>query len=162
MPRHHELITPENLVIRHRLAGLTNRSLAALYDFWWQAMLSAVVSVGVVAICESRMFHYVLEPYMEFMIAGAVFMVLVLTHTFYEAFGGGQSPGKKQYGLRVLNTDGSRVDFFPAFVRNLLRVVDFMPVGFAAGLVIMFLTEREQRFGDLLAGTVVVTDRPIG
>src|SRR5438876_382409 len=46
-----------------------------------------------------------------------------------------------------------------AIVRNLVRLVDFLPLYYAVGAVTMFVNQRGQRLGDLAAGTVVVRDR---
>jgi hypothetical protein len=46
-----------------------------------------------------------------------------------------------------------------AIVRNLVRIVDFLPAYYLAGAVAIFVTRRNQRLGDLAAGTVVVRER---
>ncbi|HEX8706620.1 MAG TPA: hypothetical protein VF723_00025, partial [Pyrinomonadaceae bacterium] len=47
-----------------------------------------------------------------------------------------------------------------AAVRNLLRIFDMMPFPFySIGLVCVFINNRDQRVGDLVAGTVVVRER---
>jgi len=49
---------------------------------------------------------------------------------------------------------------FRSMVRNLLRVVDFLvPPFYSIGLISVFATTRDQRVGDLVAGTVVVRER---
>jgi hypothetical protein len=45
-------------------------------------------------------------------------------------------------------------------VRNLLRSLDMMPMPFySVGLISVFYTTRDQRLGDMVAGTVVVRER---
>jgi hypothetical protein len=44
-------------------------------------------------------------------------------------------------------------------IRNLLRVVDFLPVCYVAGLVSMLFSQRFERLGDLAGGTLVVYDQ---
>jgi hypothetical protein len=62
--------------------------------------------------------------------------------------------------LRVIREDGRPISFFEATVRNLLRNFDIMPSPFySIGLISVFATERDQRVGDLVAGTVVVRER---
>jgi len=68
--------------------------------------------------------------------------------------------GKYFQGLVVRKLDGSRCDLRAAIIRSLLRLVEVNPVLFGAlpaGLVII-ASERNQRLGDELAGTVVVSD----
>ena len=62
-------------------------------------------------------------------------------------------------GLVVRKLDGSRCDWKAALIRSALRLVEVNPLllgGLPAGLVII-ASERKQRIGDLLAGTLVVS-----
>jgi hypothetical protein len=56
----------------------------------------------------------------------------------------------------VLHDDGTPVDWPAALVRNLLRAVDFLPIGYALGLTAMLINRDFKRLGDIAAGTVVV------
>ena len=60
-----------------------------------------------------------------------------------------------------LLVSGRPLGVFEAILRNLLRIVDQMPFIYAIGILSVFLTERNQRLGDLAAGTVVVHDRTV-
>jgi hypothetical protein len=80
---------------------------------------------------------------------------------FFETIWGGQTPGKRIVGLRVIAISGRPLGVFEAILRNLLRIVDQMPVIYAVGIFSVFLTEHNQRLGDLAAGTVVVHDRQV-
>jgi len=95
---------------------------------------------------------------------GPALVALFLLEWFYpvafEVLGGGQTPGKRLVGLRVLRADGAPVDWSRSAVRSLVAVVDFLPMGYCAGLVAMVLGARSQRLGDLAAGTVVVHVEP--
>lgn len=68
----------------------------------------------------------------------------------------GQTIGKKILGIRVRSADGSRAGFGAILARNLLRTVEASPFTCLIGLVVMTMTERSQRLGDLWARTVVV------
>jgi hypothetical protein len=46
-------------------------------------------------------------------------------------------------------------------IRNLVRLFDFLPLGYGVGLLVMFSTKHTQRLGDLAARTIVVYERPI-
>jgi hypothetical protein len=67
--------------------------------------------------------------------------------------------GKRMVGIRVVEEDGDYVGFGAAVVRNLLRLVDGALTGYLAGLIAVLVTSRNQRLGDLAAGTVVVRER---
>ena len=69
--------------------------------------------------------------------------------------------GKYFQGLVVRKLDGSCCDWKAALIRGGLRIVEVNPLllgGIPAGLVVI-ASERRQRIGDLLAGTLVVSDR---
>lgn len=68
----------------------------------------------------------------------------------------GQTFGKKLLGLRVVTRDGASPGLVSALVRNLLRVVDFLPSSYGIGAVAMLATRNSQRIGDLAAGTLVI------
>src|SRR5207253_1276567 len=48
--------------------------------------------------------------------------------------------------------------FFQAGIRNVVRIVDFLPYGYGVGLVVLFVNGTGKRLGDLAAGTIVVKD----
>ena len=72
-----------------------------------------------------------------------------------------RTPGKFVEGLVVRKLNGNRCGWRAALIRGSLRVVEVNPLllgGLPAGLVII-ASERKQRIGDLLAGTVVVSNK---
>ncbi|MBM3449874.1 MAG: RDD family protein [Armatimonadetes bacterium] len=75
---------------------------------------------------------------------------------FFEAIWNGQTPGKRVVGIRVVRIDGRPIGFGQAATRNLVRVLDALPVYYAIGVLVMFLNKSQRRLGDLAAGTVVV------
>jgi len=70
-----------------------------------------------------------------------------------------RTPGKRFFELRVVRTDGGRAGYGAALVRTLLRVVDWLPALYLTGAALIWTTPRNQRLGDLVAGTVVVRPR---
>lgn len=88
---------------------------------------------------------------------GSAFALLVASG-YHIAFEGttGWTPGKRTLGVRVERADGAPCGYRAATTRTLARFVDFLPVAYLAAFAAMGLTERRQRLGDLLGGTVVV------
>jgi uncharacterized RDD family membrane protein YckC len=68
----------------------------------------------------------------------------------------GRTLGMRAFGLRVVTTSGRRPGPVAAFVRTALMVVDWLPACFVLGALVIWFTPRNQRLGDLAAGTVVV------
>jgi len=74
---------------------------------------------------------------------------------------GGRSLGKRVAGLRVVRDGGLPITFRASAVRNILRIVDYLPTTYLVGLVSMVVSPEGKRLGDLAAGTLVVRlDRP--
>jgi uncharacterized RDD family membrane protein YckC len=81
-----------------------------------------------------------------------LFYVLLL-----EGLWGGQTIGKKLFGLRVVK-HGEPIGLRDSLKRNLLRIVDAFPAGlYLIGLY--FIKKKGRRLGDLYAGTEVVSHR---
>jgi uncharacterized membrane protein SpoIIM required for sporulation len=79
----------------------------------------------------------------------------------FEALNGGRTPGKQALGIRVVMDTGRSVTPSAAVIRNLVRWLDcYFPVPFAPALLTMFLHPSYKRPGDMVAGTIVVRDRP--
>ena len=79
--------------------------------------------------------------------------------TIFEALWKGQTPGKRQAGIRVIRDFGREITAKEAIGRNLLRAVDMLPGVYAVGIASIFLSPQNKRLGDYVAGTVVVHDR---
>lgn len=100
---------------------------------------------------------------MPFGLAGSGFILIFffIIEWFYpvlfEVFRSGQTPGKKINKIAVVHDDLTPVTFGSSLLRNLLRVVDFLPFLYILGLVTMLLNGRFQRLGDLAAGTMVIS-----
>jgi len=81
----------------------------------------------------------------------------------FEVLLDGQTPGKRAVGLRVINANGTPVGWVPSIARNLMRTVDMLPLFYGFGLVAGLVDRSSRRFGDMVAGTLVVhVDNPHG
>jgi uncharacterized RDD family membrane protein YckC len=85
-------------------------------------------------------------------------LYLLLALGYFVVFEGlaARTPGKFLMGLKVVKLDGGSYDWIAILVRNVLRIVDGLPVLYLVGLVTVAVTQRNQRLGDLAAGTLVV------
>lgn len=87
---------------------------------------------------------------------GITAAVLLAYYVFAEALAGA-TLGKTAIGIRVVNaSDSGRLGLRQAFLRNLLRLVDSL-AGYLVGAIVIMVTNRRQRLGDLAAGTIVTT-----
>lgn len=74
----------------------------------------------------------------------------------FEVFYQGQTIGKKQFGIKVCQDDGTPIRWQSSMIRNLLRVADFLPFAFFSAMLSMLFHPASKRLGDIVAGTLVV------
>ncbi len=82
-------------------------------------------------------------------------------YAFFEAVWNGQTPGKRRTHLRVMQDSGRPMGAQAAILRNLLRIVDSLPMFYATGIIVSLISPQNKRAGDYLAGTVVVHEEPL-
>ena len=123
-------------------------------------LIDLAIQLGVVLIAMSivNILQVVLEPttYIMLMLPVLRFAMVWLYMTLFEALWRGQTPGKRIIGLRVICEGGATAGFLEIAIRNVLRVVDSLPLGYLVGIVSIFMSSRHQRVGDMIAGTLVV------
>jgi len=155
--------TPERVPLHFALASIGNRFIACAIDHTIQIVTLIVVGSFLAIISNASGFGSRLMSAPKWVIALLIVIQFVIFDGYFAVFEWlwrGQTPGKRWLKLRVIREDGRPISFFEAVVRNLLRVVDFLvPPFYSIGLISVFATERDQRVGDLVAGTVVVRER---
>jgi hypothetical protein len=88
-----------------------------------------------------------------------VWLLLVGYNIYFEVRHTGRTLGKMLAGIRVIREGGGPVDFRSACIRNLLALADFLPILYMLGSLLVLLSQRGQRLGDLAAGTIVIRER---
>jgi uncharacterized RDD family membrane protein YckC len=154
--------TPENVAFGYEVAGIGGRFLAAIIDTLLIIILQAIVNLTVLFIAASLLGNdWATEGLFVWVAAMFGLISFLLFWGFYiifEMIWNGQSPGKRWVGLRVLKTDGTPITLTESVVRNLVRLIDFLPAYYGLGVVTMFINDQSRRLGDLAAGTLVVYD----
>jgi len=146
--------TPERVSFDYQVAGLGTRGIAQILDllivtgflivvFFFAAFAAAATNSDVIAT--------LIELFGSFVVIFGYFWIS-------EALFSGQTLGKRAFRLRVVGDRGEPVTWFQAGIRNVIRIIDFLPYGYGVGVVVLFANGRGKRLGDLAAGTVVVKD----
>ncbi|MBK9980048.1 MAG: stage II sporulation protein M [Gemmatimonadetes bacterium] len=152
--QHLEVETPEHVVIDYEIAGLGSRGLAAIIDTLIVfALMTANLLVAMKLYSTFKVVVGAWIPLAQFVVVWGYF-------TLFEGFRDGQTPGKKWMGLRVIRDTGHPITVREAGARNLLRIVDLLPPPYLLGILFIAFHPKGKRIGDLVAGTVVVRDRP--
>jgi uncharacterized RDD family membrane protein YckC len=156
--------TPERVPLHFALASIGNRFLACAFDHALQSVAVALLYIIVINIANSFTFSGMSSApkwaIALFIIVG--FIIWTSYFVVFEWLWKGQTPGKRWLKLRVIREDGRPITFWEAAVRNLLRIFDIQPFPFySVGLICVFVSLRDQRVGDLVAGSVVVREREV-
>jgi uncharacterized RDD family membrane protein YckC len=149
------VLSPEKTIITYRLSSIGSRILAHILDLGVVAVVDyAIISFAAAGV---GMFdETIAQVIVLFTITFSLFIYFILL----EGLWNGQTLGKKAVGIRVRMSDGLPVTFAAALARNLMRPADmFPPFTYFMGLLAMFCTPKSQRFGDMIASTVVTHER---
>jgi uncharacterized RDD family membrane protein YckC len=145
--------TPERVSFDYQVAGVATRGIANLLDLLILIVVLAGLYLAALAIDAAG--------------AGTVADLMAIIGSFVvvfgyfwacEAFWRGQTVGKRVFRLRAVGDRGEPMTFIQAGIRNVVRIIDFLPYAYGLGLVVLFINGRGKRLGDLAAGTIVVKD----
>lgn len=138
--------TPEGVDVDLVVAGLGSRFMSSLVDTTIQALV-------IIPLLFAASWAGTAGPAVASL---GTFLAVFALPTAFDAFAGGRTPGRRLAGLRLVMADGSTVGLVPAAVRNIVRPLDFLPSAYSVGVISVLATDRNQRLGDLAAGTIVV------
>jgi uncharacterized RDD family membrane protein YckC len=168
--------TPENVQVEYRPAGLGTRFIAWLIDsiivaflvlVAWILLLIFAAAAGDLMVDLLRKLSDSLSDddrrdpnILAMYFIGIATLILGLASFVYfsasELFLRGQTFGKRTCKIRVVKVNGFALDAGSIILRNLFRVADNTPLLWIVPLV----SQQSQRFGDMVAGTIVVSDQP--
>jgi uncharacterized RDD family membrane protein YckC len=155
--------TPERVPLHFALASIGNRFIACAIDHAIQGLALALIAIAAVVLASFPIIERGLSGAPKWVYAVMILLLFLIFSgyfAFFEWIWSGQTPGKRWLKLRVIREDGRPITFWEASVRNLLRSFDMMPMPFySIGLISVFSSTRDQRVGDMVAGTVVVRER---
>lgn len=154
------IATPEGVSVDLTLAGIGSRFIASLIDtaiklaVWFGFFIflfggSALLGGDNMSAVGLAIFYIV------------TFGLMFIYDVLFETLSSGRTPGKRAAGLRVVRLGGRPVGFVASAIRNIVRLVDFLPSFYLIGMISMIATRMNQRLGDLAAGTVVVREKPL-
>jgi uncharacterized RDD family membrane protein YckC len=163
--------TPERVPLAFALASIGNRFLAVAIDHFIQFLSIFIVVWAFISWTgfgkgmsdsAAQIFGEMSKWTIALMII-ILFLIFAGYFIFFEWIWNGQTPGKRLLKLRVIREDGRPITLWEAIARNILRIFDNVPWFvlpiYSVGLITIFLSNRDQRIGDMFAGTVVIRER---
>jgi uncharacterized RDD family membrane protein YckC len=151
------IVTPEAVLLEFETAGAGSRTIAELLDVLVQ--VAGLVAIGLVL---SIVGSGALE------VGATLAVVLTLLFTFLilvgypvamETLWSGRTLGKAAMGLRVVTQEGGPIRFRHAAIRGILGLVELWVFFGSIAIVAIVLSPRNQRVGDMVAGTIVLRER---
>jgi uncharacterized RDD family membrane protein YckC len=158
---HYIIDTPENIEFSYDMAGIGSRFLAAIIDTLLLIIIQIALTVAMLALMGmiEGMFGDTGTSLLAAVWGLLGFIFLWGYYAFFEMVWNGQSPGKRVIRLRVVRDGGRPITFVATAIRNLVRIIDFLPAFYGLGVLAMFIDRRARRLGDLAGGTIVVKER---
>ncbi len=169
-----DFATPEDVPLSFELAGPGSRILAALLD----QLLILTIEIGLVtaAVLVGVLGEWITEADVQrvaddltagggptaYLVAISFVAAFVVNFGYYvllEMVTNGQTVGKRVLKIRVIRDGGYGLTLTASLIRNLARMVDMIPQTYLVGMIAMIAHRQEKRFGDMMAGTVVVRER---
>jgi uncharacterized RDD family membrane protein YckC len=148
------IATPERVSFDYQVAGLGTRAIAQLLDLL--IVTGMIIAVLFFAFAVGSLTSS--DTAENLIIIVGLFVVIFGYFWISEALWSGQTVGKKAFRLRAVGDRGEPLTFLQAGIRNVVRIVDFLPYGYGVGMVVLFVNGKGKRLGDLAAGTIVVKD----
>ncbi|MDF2438134.1 MAG: hypothetical protein K0Q95_2510 [Bacteroidota bacterium] len=143
-----EITTTQNITIQYELASTWERILAFVIDLIIISLSSLIlyaISKALISSSSDILIYLTLLP------------IIVFYTLFFEFFNNGQSIGKLALKLRVIRVDGEKTSFSNYFMRWMFRIPDIYGSFGGIAFLSIISSTNNQRSGDLLANTVVVS-----
>lgn len=134
-----------SVTVNLTLADISTRAIALILDTILISLANAFLSIPLTLMLKNSN-------------TGSLFLGL-LTFAYFigmEAYNNGQTVGKIAMKIKVVDLDGSAITPQQSIIRNLLRIVDGLPLFYIVGIIIASNSQLKQRFGDKIAKTVVI------
>jgi uncharacterized RDD family membrane protein YckC len=142
--------TPERVAVEHDIAGVGSRAVAQMLD--WM-LLAAILLVEVLL---AAALSIAVPNWMVITLVIVEVGALPLGYFIVAEWLFGATLGKRAMRIRVLTASGAPIGLREALVRNLVRVIDWLPANYLLGGLVALISRRSQRLGDMAAGTVAV------
>ncbi len=139
-----------------QFATLGERFFAVLVDMVLLGIVTALIMIplGLIAFMGSAMSG---SAFGWFFGGPQILMPLIwiIYFTYFESTSG-QTIGKRIMSIKVVDELGGSVDSSRILVRNVLRIIDWLPFLFIIGIILLSTSSGKQRLGDMVAKTIVV------
>jgi uncharacterized RDD family membrane protein YckC len=152
----YEVTTAHNVTLRYSYASIGDRVLAYLLDTLIKTGYIIAVGVLIAVLISAKI---ATKDFLAlWIILGFIAALPVIFYSLlFEYMTAGQTPGKRAMKIKVASLDTEQLSFGKCFIRWIFRIIDFGMCYGAIAVVATSVSDKKQRIGDLVAGTIVVS-----
>lgn len=124
-------------------------------DVVWRRAVAVIIDIILIGVVNAIISSVLARSGLA-VLGGVIALAITFGYYIYLEGNYGQTIGKMALGIVVVTEDGGPIDYKPAAIRTVLRIVDVLPVLYLVGIIAVLVTDRKQRLGDIVGDTVVV------
>lgn len=149
--------TSHNVVIDYYVASLGERILAHFID----AVVVVAYGIVIFLIITQLIEHGIIIPNYAYMLL--IWTPVLFYDLFFEIILGGQTLGKRAMDIKVIRLDGASPTLSSYLLRWFTSLFEsnFFPLFGSLAMLMIIVSGRGQRMGDMIAGTAVVKTRAV-
>ncbi|MDI9366576.1 MAG: RDD family protein [Flavobacterium sp.] len=142
------ILTPQNIELEYDLASVGDRIVAAIVD---RLILIAYAIILIVIALRANFSDDVLTLFIYVVCIPAIFYSLLS-----EVLMNGQTIGKRVMKIKVISINGNQPSFSQYLMRWLFRMIEVWILFGVVGVIMIAVSEKRQRLGDIVAGTTLI------
>ena len=149
--------TTQNVVINFTAASLGERILAFLTDTVIQIAYAITIFYGIFYLLNLGKLMKNWDDWSRVAVIILFLVPIIFYSILLESIFEGQTLGKRLLKIKVVKIDGYQASFGDYLIRWIFRLIDIFSNSGILALIMIVVTDKSQRLGDISAGTAVVS-----
>lgn len=152
-----QINTTQNVNINFTAASVGERILAWGIDWLIKIAYGIVIYQIVFKLLTIDKFIEDMDFWSQMAIIALFYLPVIFYSLLFESLLDGQTPGKRILKIKVVKIDGYQATLSDFIIRWIFRIVDLNMMSGVIALITIITSPRNQRLGDMTAGTSVIT-----
>ncbi|MBC7652532.1 MAG: RDD family protein, partial [Deinococcales bacterium] len=142
------IVTPQNIELEYELGSIGDRIVAGLIDF---AIIIAYCIVAGIMLAFANV-----SGNTQVVVSTIIFLPVMFYSLLSELLMHGQTVGKRVINIKVISLTGNQPNFSQYLIRWLFRLIDIWLSSYLLAIIIIAISEKRQRLGDIVANTTLI------
>ncbi len=152
-----QINTTQNVNINFTAASVGERILAWGVDWLIKIAYGIVIYQIIFKLFKIDEFIEDMDFWSQMAIIAVFYLPAIFYSLVFESLLDGQTPGKRILKIKVVKIDGYQATLSDFIIRWIFRIVDLNIMSGVIALIAIITSPRNQRLGDMTAGTSVIT-----